>query len=290
MLDLARSALHQHSGLTAPLALLSPVNDAYGKPGLLPSKHRLEMCARSLEQQQQQQQSLSSLLPPEPPLPCHLSSLTRLDPWEAQQPVYMRTLEVMDHVRERITQGDWSGLSPPISESEASSLGRVDKSSRVVLVCGADLVHSFLKPGVWKDEHLAAILDPVNHGVVCIDRDVVVVDEDDDDDDHNGTGGQGGKQNGDRGLVTLIKRHNLLKRGWEAGGIMITSDPEGPSPISSTMVREKISRGESIGSLVGNKVEDYIQEEGLYRDSGRDEEEVKRGPRDDWQLVANWKE
>ena len=40
---------------------------------------------------------------------------------------------------------------------------------RVMLLCGADMVESFLAPGVWKPEHLRAILGD-DHGVVCIAR------------------------------------------------------------------------------------------------------------------------
>ncbi len=38
-----------------------------------------------------------------------------------------------------------------------------------MLLCGADMVESFLAPGVWRPEHLRAILGD-DHGVVCIAR------------------------------------------------------------------------------------------------------------------------
>ena len=37
-----------------------------------------------------------------------------------------------------------------------------------MLLCGSDLVNSFLRPGVWKPEHLRSIFE--EHGVVCISR------------------------------------------------------------------------------------------------------------------------
>jgi len=49
--------------------------------------------------------------------------------------------------------GSASGYAPP----------------RVMLLCGADMVESFLAPGVWRPEHLRAILGD-DHGVVCIAR------------------------------------------------------------------------------------------------------------------------
>ena len=51
---------------------MSPVNDAYRKPGLLPSKHRIEMCQ----------------------LACECSELTTVDAWESQQAQFVNTLTV----------------------------------------------------------------------------------------------------------------------------------------------------------------------------------------------------
>jgi hypothetical protein len=42
-----------------------------------------------------------------------------------------------------------------------------------MLLCGADLVESFLKPGVWKPEQVDAIFR--EHGVVCISRSLVLI-------------------------------------------------------------------------------------------------------------------
>lgn len=36
------------------------------------------------------------------------------------------------------------------------------------LLCGSDLVESFLRPGVWNPDQLKSILE--EHGVVCISR------------------------------------------------------------------------------------------------------------------------
>ena len=37
-----------------------------------------------------------------------------------------------------------------------------------MLLCGSDLVDSFLQPGVWKPDQLRSIFE--EHGVVCISR------------------------------------------------------------------------------------------------------------------------
>lgn len=46
---------------------------------------------------------------------------------------------------------------------------------QVMLLCGEDLVESFLKPGVWKPEQLDAIFK--DHGVVCISRCILTLDD-----------------------------------------------------------------------------------------------------------------
>ncbi len=58
---------------------LSPVNDAYSKPGLAPAVHRVAMCRAAATS----------------------SPLVMVDAWEAQQPDYVRTLRVL----ERLAQG-----------------------------------------------------------------------------------------------------------------------------------------------------------------------------------------
>ena len=40
---------------------------------------------------------------------------------------------------------------------------------RVMLLCGADVLESFLAPGVWRPDHLRDILSD-EHGVVCVAR------------------------------------------------------------------------------------------------------------------------
>lgn len=40
-----------------------------------------------------------------------------------------------------------------------------------MLVCGADVLESFIKPGVWVEEQVRRILR--DHGVVCIARSVL---------------------------------------------------------------------------------------------------------------------
>lgn len=66
---------------------------------------------------------------------------------------------------------------PPAAENAAASrLTRPPHSSqtvsvatpRTILLCGADLLESFVRPGVWKEAHVREILSA--HGVVCVAR------------------------------------------------------------------------------------------------------------------------
>lgn len=56
---------------------MSPVNDSYGKPGLLPAEHRVRMCQLAVEG----------------------SPYAMVDTWEASQPVYQRSLWVLQHIQ-----------------------------------------------------------------------------------------------------------------------------------------------------------------------------------------------
>eukprot|EP00983_Pelagomonas_calceolata_P085758 1156622-Pelagomonas_calceolata.AAC.1 len=56
---------------------MSPVSDAYGKASLVPAVHRLSMCEAAARS----------------------CPLTMLDPWEACQPTYTPTLQVLRRVR-----------------------------------------------------------------------------------------------------------------------------------------------------------------------------------------------
>ena len=75
---------------------MSPVNDAYAKPGLAPAKHRLRMAE----------------------LAAASSSLIMVDTWVAQQPGYCRTLTVMQRVQHVL--GDALCGSQPAAESAAA--------------------------------------------------------------------------------------------------------------------------------------------------------------------------
>lgn len=94
---------------------------------------------------------------------------------------------------------------------------------------------SFVKPGVWRWEHVVSILR--NHGVVCVKR-----------------GGQEVECHVEDPNSPLFPFRDCIQ----------LVSPTNPLTICSTNVRERIQSGQSIGKLVHESVEDYIVRNKLY--------------------------
>ncbi|GAV68820.1 CTP_transf_2 domain-containing protein [Cephalotus follicularis] len=110
-------------------------------------------------------------------------------------------------------------------------------SLKVMLVCGSDLLHSFSIPGVWIREQVRTICR--DYGVVCIRRE-----------------GQD--------LEKIITDNEILKEN-ESNIKMV--DELVQNEISSTRLRECVSRGLSIKYLTVDEVTSYIRENQLYLNS-----------------------
>ncbi|MCO5605910.1 hypothetical protein L7F22_060096 [Adiantum nelumboides] len=108
---------------------MSPANSAYGKQGLVSAEHRIKMCQLAAEG----------------------SSFIMVDPWEALQTTYQRTLKVLARVADAL-------------QDITSDFG----SMRVFLLCGGDLLESFTIPGVWIPDHIETICR--DYGLVCLHR------------------------------------------------------------------------------------------------------------------------
>jgi nicotinamide mononucleotide adenylyltransferase len=133
MLTLAKEALEETGDCVVLGAYLSPVSSLYEKKGLVDVKHRLAMCE----------------------LACEGSDFVMVDRWEAEQPVWSRTFDVLESVKERTKEVVGGG-------------GESADAPRVVIVCGSDLIQSFKIPGLWSEEHMTSLV--VEHGIACIDR------------------------------------------------------------------------------------------------------------------------
>ncbi|EEF39590.1 nicotinamide mononucleotide adenylyltransferase, putative [Ricinus communis] len=195
MFELARDALRLE-GYRVIAAYMSPVTDAYKKPGLISGQHRLRMCN----------------------LACESSDFIMVDPWEANQSSYQRTLTILRRIESFFIDNTSRG------------------SLKVVLVCGSDLLQSFSIPGFWIPEQVRTICR--EYGVVCIRRE-----------------GQD--------IEKTITDDEILNEN--KGNIKIV-DELVPNLISSTRIRECISRGLSIKYLTIDGVINYIREQQLYMD------------------------
>ena len=128
MFELARHALEAR-GYSVVGAYLSPVNDGYGKAGLLPARHRVAMCRRAVAD----------------------SDLVMVDAWEAAQPEWQTTMQVLGHVRAFV-----------------NARRKTAREVRVMLLCGADLVETFRTPGLWADQDMWDLA--YKYGIACVER------------------------------------------------------------------------------------------------------------------------
>ncbi|KAL0484831.1 nicotinamide mononucleotide adenylyltransferase [Acrasis kona] len=196
MFENARDFLMKERGIDVVAGYVSPVHEDYGKrkKGIAEAEHRLEMCKLALKN----------------------SDWIAVDDWEIKQPEYSRTRQVLAH----------------FVESVGKTLNRSDVD--IFLLCGADLLESFIKPGVWRPEDVEFILS--HHGVVVIERVGVSVSQ-------------------------MVFESDVLQRSAKN----IFQVPEWVlNDVSSTKVRMLIKRKYSIKYLIHDEVIDYINKHDLY--------------------------
>uniref|UniRef100_A0A8C7IDE4 Nicotinamide/nicotinic acid mononucleotide adenylyltransferase 2 n=1 Tax=Oncorhynchus kisutch TaxID=8019 RepID=A0A8C7IDE4_ONCKI len=194
MFEKAKEYLHKTGKFIVIGGIISPVHDSYGKPGLVPSRHRLTMCQLAVQS----------------------SDWIRVDPWECYQDTWQTTCSVLEHHRDlmkRVTGCILSNVNTPsttpvIGQPQnktqtaiyqnhntvnnkptaiklwgkmSESLGKiccvrphmdrftfVDENAnlgtamryeeielRILLLCGSDLLESFCIPGLWKDSDVS---------------------------------------------------------------------------------------------------------------------------------------
>ncbi|CAJ1004764.1 putative Cytidylyltransferase-like [Leishmania naiffi] len=130
--DAAKRSIEGVDGRVVLGGFLSPVSDAYGKPGLRCAADRVQVMEKAL---------------------CHHPDLS-VDTWECQQPTYTRTVFVLRALEEHVNA--WYAQSEPAAMEWLTSHGR---HVRVVFACGADLFFSFWHPGCWSLCLLRQLLD-----------------------------------------------------------------------------------------------------------------------------------
>eukprot|EP01105_Mastigella_eilhardi_P014386 TRINITY_DN3276_c0_g1_i2.p1 TRINITY_DN3276_c0_g1~~TRINITY_DN3276_c0_g1_i2.p1 ORF type:complete len:230 (+),score=68.27 TRINITY_DN3276_c0_g1_i2:970-1659(+) len=102
-----------------------------------------------------------------------------------------------------------------------------------MLVCGADLLDSFNRPGCWNEDHMHEILG--NYGVLCIER----------------PGSD----------VSRFENYPILKAHWNNVHIVRT---DAANELSSTVVRNNAAAGRSNKYLICDELIAYIAEHKLY--------------------------
>lgn len=126
---------------------MSPVNDAYHKPGLLPAQHRVAMCQLAAAE----------------------SDLIMVDTWEAAQPDAQRSLVVLDRVQQAVQDhysaaghGQQQPEGPASSQAKYNSRDQYDPAmqdtagtSGSSLAALEDMRHQHQKPQVGLAAHAA---------------------------------------------------------------------------------------------------------------------------------------
>lgn len=135
------------------------------------------------------------------------------DDWETRQKEWVRTLPALKY---------YSTVYGP----------------NLKLLCGADLLESFLIPNLWSDEHIEDILS--SYGVVVLPR----------------------KGSNPYKLLYDSCKSDIFKRNINQIDIL---DESFSLDISSTMVRNAVKEGLPIDQLVHRNVARYIEDKGLYK-------------------------
>ncbi|KAL2839601.1 hypothetical protein BJY01DRAFT_219163 [Aspergillus pseudoustus] len=192
---------------------LSPVSDAYRKAGLASAEHRVAMCQRAVDR---------------------TSNWLMVDTWEPTHKEYQPTAIVLDHfdyeintVRQGIETGN--GTRKPV---------------QVVLLAGADLVHTMSTPGVWSEKDLDHILG--KYGAFIVERSGTDIDE---------------------ALAAL----QPWKKNIHVIQQLIQND------VSSTKIRLFLRRDMSVRYLIPVPVIEYIEQNNLYREDGSSQATAEKG-------------
>jgi len=192
ILELSRDYVHRNLGLQVESAVISPVGDHYSEKKLQPASLRVEMVRLAVQN----------------------SPWITVDDWEAKQERWVRTLDNLKRQQSIAQEATPEGQPTP----------------RVMLVCGADLVKSFEKPGLWLPEHIISIIR--DFGILAITR-------------------QGNGSFLDAVPANLREQVHIIEE-WC------------PNEISSTKIRYGLKNGLSVQYLVPDLVLQFIRERHMY--------------------------
>lgn len=234
MFEIARDHLERLGQLKVIGGVMSPVHDAYQKQDLVTSEHRCNMLRLALSDHE----------------------WVRLSEWECQQSGWTRTRQVLQHYQNQLNSAVNANHSPHKRQRQCLNLDEVDDAGqdfsnwipnncgtlgsdrpvKVMLLCGADVLESFAKPGLWNVKDIETIVG--QHGIVVITRE--------------GTN-----------PYRFIYESDVLTK--HMGNIFIVTEWI-TNEVSSTKIRRAYRRGDSIKYLVPDSVMQYIQQNQLYQE------------------------
>lgn len=235
MFEIARDHLERLGQLKVIGGVMSPVHDAYEKQDLASSEHRCNMLRLALSDHE----------------------WVRLSEWECQQSCWTRTRQVLHYHQNQLNSAMNANHDSPSkrqkqfrNRDEVDDIGQDfnnwvpnkvagagnERPVKVMLLCGADVLESFAKPGLWNVKDIETIVG--HHGIVVITRE--------------GTNPYRFIYESD--VLTKHMANIVIVTEW------ITNE------VSSTKIRRAHRRGDSIKYLVPDAVMHYIHQNQLYQE------------------------
>uniref|UniRef100_A0A8C4QP04 Nicotinamide-nucleotide adenylyltransferase n=1 Tax=Eptatretus burgeri TaxID=7764 RepID=A0A8C4QP04_EPTBU len=200
LFEIARDYLQDDGRYKVVKGILSPVSDHYKKKGLISASHRVEMARLATKG----------------------SDWIHVDAWESEQDAWIETIKR-------------KALSCKIISSYLYFL--FADQAKVMLLCGADVLHSFCVKDLWKKEDIEEIVG--RFGILCVSR------------------------HGSSVPRQLIQDVDIL---WKCRFNIHIVDNWILNATSSTDVRREARRGHSVRFLVPDAVAKYIEGNRVYTD------------------------
>ncbi|GAA6016069.1 hypothetical protein JCM11491_000658 [Sporobolomyces phaffii] len=223
MFEMARDNAHHDTEFEVVGGYLSPVNDAYAKLGLASAGHRVNMCTAAVND---------------------TSDWLMLDPWEARQPSYTPTAQVLDHFDHELNHV--RGGADVVVTDPVSGDTRIEKRRiRIMLLAGSDLILTMSEPGVWAEKDLHHILGI--YGCYIIER---------------------AESELDQTIFSSSSVHSRSPLALYRHQIHMV-DQLVRNDVSSTKVRLFIRKGMSVKYLIPSVAIRYIDRHNLYQTADR---------------------
>ncbi|KAK4048353.1 Nicotinamide/nicotinic acid mononucleotide adenylyltransferase 1 [Microbotryomycetes sp. JL201] len=223
MFEMARDDARLNTDYSVVGGYLSPVNDRYLKPGLASATHRLNMCNLAVQD---------------------MSEWIMVDPWEAKQPDYTPTAQVLDHFDHELNTVR-GGADVLVTDPDTGETRIEKRRIQIKLLAGSDLIMTMSEPGVWAEKDLHHILG--RYGCYIIER---------------------AESELDKSIFSSSAVHSRSPLALYRDNIHMVNQLV-QNDVSSTKVRLFLRRGLSVLYLVPTVVAKYIERNGLYQNPDR---------------------